>query len=121
MKEEKEHKKLSDIQKEKFSKGLKQAPKIWEALGVDKKEEQIGDLVVQEKEALTGRLKLDIKNLPYEYIELYHDIKAMYQYDRNAFINLLKVFVKYKADEMIEHYKEKIEKIKRIKDILTTE
>jgi hypothetical protein len=79
----------------------------------------VGDITVQEKEALTGRFKIDIKNMPYEYIEIYNIIKMIYQYDRAVMMQLIKTYVKYEWESLIGVLDEAKEKIKKIKDILS--
>ena len=78
----------------------------------EKEQKEIGDLVIQEKDVFTGRLRIDVKNMPLEYIELYNDIKTIYHYDKDVMINLLKVFVKYEYEQLINKLQERIEKIK---------
>jgi hypothetical protein len=117
----KERRTLRDVQREKFLEGLKKGREIWKALGVEKGEvsEGVGDITVQEKDALTGRFKVDIKNFPYEYIEIYNIIKMIYGFDRAVMMQLIKTFVKYEAESLISALQDKAEKIKKIRDILS--
>jgi len=100
---------MKEIFKEEFEKYRKKKQ--------EKEQKEIGDLVIQEKDVFTGRLRIDVKNMPLEYIELYNDIKTIYHYDKDVMINLLKVFVKYEYEQLINKLQERIEKIKRIKEM----